>query len=1113
MDELFGISMNLIMVVLLAVLAVALGTVVYVAARNRIMFFMGLRNMPRRMAQTVLIIIGLMLSTLIISAAFSTGDTVDHSLTSQAYTLLGHTDEWVERLGEGQDAPGQIESTIDRDTVDRLRQAIDENGVEIDGFLPMLLEQVPAVNPRTRQSEPAINIVGVDSASLEGFPDVVSTKTGDALDVASLNADELYMNRSAADALDARAGDTVQLFVSGQPHEMRVVDIVKNSLMTGVGDFDAKEGMVTRLDTLQELVDRPGEVNLVAISNPGGVRDGLDHSAQTVDDLDRTYAAAGLSGTLETYNVKRDLVDGFEEAGNFMTTFFLIFGLFSIAAGMLLIVMIFVMLAAERKSELGMARAVGTKRGHLIQMFLAEGMAYNILSAAVGAGLGVLVSFGIATVMGRIFSDFFNITPYVTLRSIVISYSLGVSLTFLTVTFSSWRVSNLNIVAAIRDLSDNAKADPEFGTWRGYLRGVLNAVVAVFTFPIGPFVQMLNGHPFGFPSRERVDPDRIPLWPFIVLPFAPFYLVALAIVYVARDRKPDTLPMWLLVAGSVIPPVGLVLVALQHRKRPVSWSTGVATLGILFGALLIWFGLSADLAFPFALGSTLAAFGIAVVLGFFGASQRLVYTSAGIFLLVFWGLTAGNRLEPLFGKLNGDVEMFFLSGVAMVTASTFVLVYNSDVFLGAVTRLSGVLGGSLPAVRTAVAYPLANKFRTGMTLAMISLVVFALTMMSTMNLNFNRLFLADEARGGWDVVIDENPNNPIDDLSQALRDGGSTLPDEFRAVGHADFAGESRVIQQSDGATVDTEGTKYPVVGVDAGFLEGGRVPLSARSVELKDLDDQAIWQMLETRNDVALVDGFTVGGGGFNFDGDTLTISGIKPDKSTFEPVMLHIVDPISHNETDVEVIGVISFGASASFPGVYVSQATFQNVFGTPIFSRDFVGLQDPGDAQAAAREIEATLLPLGAQAESIKKQIDDSQALTRNFFLLMQGFMGLGLFVGLAAVGVIAFRTVVERRQQIGMLRAIGYKRSTVALSFMLESAFIMFLGIGSGVGLAIWLSFFLITSNEFPTTSAGYAIPWPQIIFISGLTFLASLVMTFIPARQAAGVPTAEALRYE
>jgi putative ABC transport system permease protein len=105
------------------------------------------------------------------------------------------------------------------------------------------------------------------------------------------------------------------------------------------------------------------------------------------------------------------------------------------------------------------------------------------------------------------------------------------------------------------------------------------------------------------------------------------------------------------------------------------------------------------------------------------------------------------------------------------------------------------------------------------------------------------------------------------------------------------------------------------------------------------------------------------------------------------------------------------------------------------------------------------------------------------------------------------------VVERRQQIGMLRAIGYKRSTVALSFILESSFVTLLGIASGVGLAIWLSFFLITSDEFPTSDAGYVIPWLRILVMSGLTFVASLGMTFIPAYQAASVPIAEALRYE
>ena len=91
-------------------------------------------------------------------------------------------------------------------------------------------------------------------------------------------------------------------------------------------------------------------------------------------------------------------------AASFLTTFFVVLGLFSIAAGMLLIFLIFVMLAAERKVEMGMIRAVGTKRQHLVQMFMSEGMVYNVGAAAVGCALGIVVSIGMVRVMARIFA-------------------------------------------------------------------------------------------------------------------------------------------------------------------------------------------------------------------------------------------------------------------------------------------------------------------------------------------------------------------------------------------------------------------------------------------------------------------------------------------------------------------------------------------------------------------------------------------------------------------------------------------------------------------------------------------------------------------------------------
>jgi ABC-type lipoprotein release transport system permease subunit len=94
----------------------------------------------------------------------------------------------------------------------------------------------------------------------------------------------------------------------------------------------------------------------------------------------------------------------------------------------------------------------------------------------------------------------------------------------------------------------------------------------------------------------------------------------------------------------------------------------------------------------------------------------------------------------------------------------------------------------------------------------------------------------------------------------------------------------------------------------------------------------------------------------------------------------------------------------------------------------------------------------------------------------------------------------------------LRAIG-QRSAVALNFLLESCSSR-CGIFSGLGLALLLSYFLVTGGELGGGEIeGFYIPWGQVILIAAFAYGASLLMTFIPSRQAASIPIADALRYE
>src|SRR3972149_3533661 len=105
MEKLFGLSMNSIAACLGSVLIIVLFALALVAWRSRVMFKLGLRPIPRRRAQSTLIVLGLMLATLIITAAFVTGDTLSHTIRSLVVESLGEIDEIV-RLGGGQQSFG-----------------------------------------------------------------------------------------------------------------------------------------------------------------------------------------------------------------------------------------------------------------------------------------------------------------------------------------------------------------------------------------------------------------------------------------------------------------------------------------------------------------------------------------------------------------------------------------------------------------------------------------------------------------------------------------------------------------------------------------------------------------------------------------------------------------------------------------------------------------------------------------------------------------------------------------------------------------------------------------------------------------------------------------------
>jgi putative ABC transport system permease protein len=168
----------------------------------------------------------------------------------------------------------------------------------------------------------------------------------------------------------------------------------------------------------------------------------------------------------------------------------------------------------------------------------------------------------------------------------------------------------------------------------------------------------------------------------------------------------------------------------------------------------------------------------------------------------------------------------------------------------------------------------------------------------------------------------------------------------------------------------------------------------------------------------------------------------------------------------------------------------------------------------ASAVAWELtRAEFAQSGLQTQVTAEVIRDNDATRRIVFLLLRGFMGLGLVVGICALGVIAARSVVERRQQIGMMRALGFQSGQVRLVFLIESSFIALLGIGVGVALGLAFSGTLIDNIREGFPGLEYRVPWSALLLVIVVGYAASLLTTFLPARAASKVYPAEALRYE
>jgi len=1145
MDKIFGIPANNLALVMAILLIVIFTLVSFGSVRRFILFKMGTRNIPRRKGQSLLIVIGLMLSSIIIATSLGIGDTVRYSIRSVAVDSLGPVDEVIK--GPGKQLFG--DEYFDYSEFIYV-QNISKDNSNIEQLIPYIQTTLPSSNDNKDIAESSMNIRGYDFSFSK--QKTFENLDGEEVSIDLLDSNNVFINYDAGKILKLQKGDTFQIYTKEGPNQFIVADVLKSGGLTGGSTYPY---VTFRLDALQKLLDRENKLTNIAVSNIGEGDKSLEYSddvtkflrsnltnqnvalslfdllksknipsiildeaneiketdSDTYDTLyelseklnNNTYdddfitsisdyptqlvllgilQKSGLEQEagkvlrmsqdltrLRVDNVKSDGVKLAEAVSTGVTTIFSIFGSFSIMVGMLLIFLVFVLLAAARSTELGMARAVGLKRRDLIQLFTYEGTLYSFLAAIVGTLLGVGLSFGLVYILQDLIgTDNFEILPYYSPISLLIAFASGLILTFITVVFSAYRASNLNIVVAIRGLKDE-------------------------------FV------------KKAPDPFKLNLIQLLwnlIYPVKQLYLIILG----KGPRIRNLLLLFL---------------------SPISWpSSLIRSLFILFGKhsyvllgiislLLLITGIRNDAYINIWFGSTGGVLALALLIRFLSSKyisdpetvNQIGGTLEGGLVLLLNSLPV-SFFERFTGELSQPGPWAWPIGGAISTAAAVWLLMSNTRFLIFILNLILSRFSGLKAVtKTAISYPMASKFRTGLTVAMFGLIIFTLMIFSVLNgIGDIASEQPERVTGGFDIKASVSTELPI----QGNIEDSLNMNDFTSVFGSSNLNIE---VSESDGENKSYKTSR--LISYENEFMNTTKWRMAHFDPKYGSTD-QEIWKSLLDNPNLIVASGSIIPSGDpFGPPDRSFKTSFIEPgDEKEIEAFDVTIRKRNSSEDAKkFTVIGLVERlaeetgfgGGGAKFYTTYSNGNAIANEnlpLDTYYFSLS--GDQSPTDF---AQKLERTFLANGMNAYGLINRLEEEQATSNAFNKLFQGFSGLGLVVGVAAIGVLSVRAVVERRQSIGVLRAIGFRSSMIRTQFLIESSFITLLGIVVGIFLGILQSWLIYNEISKELEGAKFVIPFGEVGFLVGITVVASILASVIPANEASKTYPAEALRYE
>ncbi|MFX1512908.1 MAG: ABC transporter permease [Promethearchaeota archaeon] len=991
------------------------------------------------------------------------GDTIERNYLEVMVEAFGNTDIIVFSSGNNIYFEYEVYETVSN--------ALSS---EFKGILPNIGQLSTIYYPERGQFEQycLLETIGEEFDSAY-WGKIFSNSSGVEIDIASLAPNEIVISPELADALLTPIGTQITISLYNEKgiqtfFNATVVDIYSYEGYGKVGNPNDYRRILMSLQALQSLIrvemTRPLTQILFGIDDHQEPFLGRERSNEARDKiksvLEETYSDDSFMVFTLRENVRESIEGG---VSNYIDTL-LMFGTVVIIAGLLLITNIQLLNMEERKQQIGMLRAIGVKKSEILFSYGIE----TILTGIVGGILGMIFGIGVAIWLNDVSRgmlsawgnpDFKQSMFDVVLNpdSFLLSLSAAVVLSLITGMVPALRARGSSIVEVLRGTSSVASSISSTSNDKKPLWPIIVGTI-VTLIGIYLLVDLIQqGHPFyseeGYHNLDEEFADN----------FHALFLIILGFLFV--NFRFEKKRLGLTFAGVLM--ISLTLFGYQVAVDWITEGGNANRIGII-GLLCVVTGVTAIIAANLEIiteglrkSLTLIGFsatGLVATRYINSRKTRAVLTFATFAVILSLNFMGGTYAET---QSYGSGEMWedYFTDIQIVVES------QTSVDLNTV-NLPQILQEQFDEVK--IVYPLTtawgriypdpkHEINENSTRFTAKFVLLDFETFQDANSHAILPFLFS------DLVPKYSKMSMLDRVRHrdSARKEANTFWDDFLA---------GKYLHRETLEPVDPNDPKgLPMfISEGLGFIEEGRI------VSFPLANGSGYIEMIKAA---------------------TLTyFPSFNLYTGTYQSGIIFSDDFAS--QIDIRGLGVREFLTEPKFGFDFHKNK---------ILCKKIEEFSNKPSSNSLLNHTNGALY--GITAYNLWDVIFHDLTANRRSLELIQLFISTGLIIGVLGLLIVSHRSVIERKREIGMLRALGFSRNAVTLAVLLELLFLGILGFIVGFFTGNYIAWIFADLQDW-----NLRIPWIQVGFFGTFILGSVIIAAAIPGWLAARIQPSEALRY-